>query len=237
MQDIVFLGASTGFLEIMELIEDINRAEPRYRVIALLDDNRELHGKRILGVEVKGGLELASAYQDAAFVFGIGSIETLRVRLNIIERLGIEEHRFVTLIHPSAKLYPSAKIGCGCILHYGCVVGIDSILEPFTIMAFHSIVGNYVRVGRGTLITSSVTILGHTQVGKSVFIGSGSCLAEKLSVGDGAVIGMGTVLAKNLKGGEFALGNPGRSIGSATQWLGQNEKFDCTIARKGRNHE
>lgn len=135
VQEIVFLGASAAFLEIIELIHDINKVESRYKVIALLDDDVALHGKIIEGIKVEGPLSDVKKYPTAKFVFGIGSIKTRALRIEILKRLAIPKERFITLIHPNAKIYPSARIGYGCIIHHGSVVFYASQIKDFAIIA------------------------------------------------------------------------------------------------------
>ena len=89
MKDLVIIGAGYGFWETNELIRDINEREPKYRVVALLDDNTETHGRVIDGVSVAGGTDKAINYPDAGFVFCIGSKDTRDKRKSIIDRIGI----------------------------------------------------------------------------------------------------------------------------------------------------
>lgn len=219
IQELVFLGASTAFLEILDIVNDINKNGLRYKVIAILDDNDKLHGTEIEGIKVEGPLSFVEKYPRAKFVFGIGSIKTKSIRMQILNKLNLPAERFVTLIHPNTKIYPNAKIGYGCVIHFGSVIGANTVIEDFTIIAFHSIIGNYVKIGKGSMITSSVTILSMVEVGECVFIGSGSCLAEGINIGSNAMVGMGTVLARDVTAEEFVVGNPPRNLGKADIWL------------------
>jgi sugar O-acyltransferase (sialic acid O-acetyltransferase NeuD family) len=219
IQELIFLGGSTGFLEIIELVNDINKVEEKYKVVAVLDDDVSLHGQEINGIKVSGPLSSASNYPDAKFVFAIGSLATKGARMEIIKKLNLPPERFVTLVHPFTKIYPSAKIGYGCIIHFGSMVGVETVLGDFVMVTFNSNIGNYVNIGTGSIITSAVTILGGTKIGKNAYICCNSCIAEKINIGDGAVIGMGTMLARDVKADEFVLGNPPRSMGRADSWL------------------
>ena len=212
IQDIVFLGGGTAFLEIKELIDDINENKPTYKVIAILDDNPDLHGTFIGGFRIEGPLSKAADYPDAKFVFGIGSMKTRAIRLEIIHRLGIQIERFVTLIHPHTKIYKSAQIGHGCIIHYGSIVGANVVLGNFNIITFNSVIGENVQTGEGTMIANGVVILGGTKIGSRVFIGTGSRIANSMSIGDDSFIGMGSVIIKNIAPNLKVFGNPPRTI-------------------------
>lgn len=211
-QPVVFLGASTAFFEISEIIRDINNVKGSYEIIAVLDDNPQLHGSRLVGVPVMGSLDLVHQYPDALFVFGIGSFKTRLVRNDILKRLNIPDERFVTLIHPSSKIYPSATICPGCIVYPGVVICNDVVLDPFSIITFNSVVGPYAKVGRCAMVTTMVVVLSGVQIGRSAFIGVGSVLAERIKIGPGAVVIMGSIVLRSVKPGAFVQGNPARLL-------------------------
>ena len=212
LQPLVFLGASTAFSEISEVVYDINKEEERYEIIAVLDDNKQLHGSTLGNIPVAGDLDLARQYSEAQFVFGIGSFRTRLVRYDILKRLNLPDERFVTLIHPRAKIYPSAKIGSGCIVHSGVVIGNDVMLKPFSIVTFNSVIGPYSKIGRCAMVTTMVIVLSEVQIGACAFIGVGSCLAEQIKIGPGAMICMGTTVFRDVGPGAFVLGNPARVL-------------------------
>ncbi len=210
---LVFLGASTALSEIGPLIAAVNSSrQSPYRVVAVLDDDRELHGTVLDGVPVAGELARAADYTDAEFVFGIGSFRTRMVRQVILDLLGVPDERFATLVHPAAIIYPRVSIGHGSVVHAGVVIGNDAVLDPFTIVTFNSVIGPHAHIGRCAMITSMVTILSRVQIGASAFIGAGSCIAEDVKIGAGAMLGMATVAARDIEPGAYALGNPARTL-------------------------
>jgi sugar O-acyltransferase (sialic acid O-acetyltransferase NeuD family) len=212
LKKIVFISASTGFLEAIAIINAINSVKPTYEVIAILDDNPETHNKVIRGVKVEGALTLAQNYKDAYFIFGIGSMKTRLIRNQLLEKMDIDISRFETIIHPSAVIDSSAVIGNGCIIHPGAVVGNDVVVEPFVTIAVNSAIAPYAHIESFAMITSLVVILSHARIGQSVFVGSCSCVTENIVIGKGSLIGAGTIVSRNIEKGSFYLGNPGRLI-------------------------
>jgi sugar O-acyltransferase (sialic acid O-acetyltransferase NeuD family) len=207
---LLFLGASTAFLEIQEIIHDINRVETRHRVVGLLDDDPKRHGTTIGGVPVVGPLEAAHDHPDAQLVFGIGSHRTRLVRHLIIDRLAVPEERFVNLVHPAAKVYPSARIGPGCIVHSGVVLGNDVLLDGFNIVTFGALLGPYTHLGRFSMVTSLAILLTGVTLGPSAFIGAGACLQDGIRVGPGALVGMASAVYRDVDPGAVVLGNPAK---------------------------
>jgi len=210
--EIVFLGASTAFFEISEIIRQINKIKPTYKIIAILDDNVELHGKIMNNVMVSGYLSEVDNYKNAQFIFGIGSMKTRLIRHKIFSKLNLTTDRFATIIHPSAVIDQSAKIGYGCIIHPGVCIGNDVTIHNFVVIAVNSAIGPYACIKDYAMITSLSVVLSNATVGKSSFVGSCSCITEGIEIGAGSMVGAGTIVSRNLDNGVFVLGNPMRQI-------------------------
>lgn len=211
-EDVVFLGASTAFREISEVIHDLNRVSERYRIVALLDDNESLHGSSIDGVPVAGPLAAVELYPDAKLVFGIGSFRTRMIRRQLQERLAQPPERFLTLVHPAAKVYPDAVVGAGSIIHLGSVIANGAQLGPCSIVTFNAVVGPYCKVGHSAMVTTAVVLLTGVEVGSCAFIGASSCVAEGVRIGPGAMVGMGTHVYRDVRPGAYILGSPPREL-------------------------
>jgi acetyltransferase-like isoleucine patch superfamily enzyme len=208
LTELVFLGA-TSFREISEIVRDINKESPRYRMRAILDDNPVIHGNAIESVPIEGPLEMCCEYADAEFVFGIASHRNRMVRADILQRLALPRERFTTLIHPAAKVYSTATIGRGCILFPGAVISCDSIVEDFVQILVNSDIGAANIVCEGALVTSLVATTAEVVLGHFCHIGAGSTIAPRIVVGAGAQVGVGTVVLRDVPAGGFVLGNPG----------------------------
>lgn len=209
---LAFLGA-TAFPETQHIIRDLNRAEPRYEVIGLLDDNPALAGTRVAGVEVLGPLALARTLPaDVQCVFGIGSHRTRTIRHEILRRIGLPDDRYETIVHPAAHLLPDAVLGPGCIVHPGVIIGQESVLEGFNVVFPHSIVASRNVLGKYAMLTSLVSLTNGVRLGRGVFIGTTSAVAEGVTIGAGAMIGMGTLVHRDVPAGVTAMGNPMRFV-------------------------
>ena len=208
VKKLVVLGA-TSYSEVAGIIYDINQIEEKYEVIAILDDNVELHGTKFEGIEVKGNLELVHDFTgDISFVFAIGHYPTRITRYFILERLRLPDNRFETLIHPDAKIYPTSTIGYGCIIHKGTIVYNNCIISPYVLIIANTIIGNRNVVGRGAIVASMVSTTGRVKIGNFSFIGTGSLIAENVEIGPGAMIGMGSLILRDVKPGHYTMGNP-----------------------------
>jgi sugar O-acyltransferase (sialic acid O-acetyltransferase NeuD family) len=205
---LAFIGA-TAYPETFHIIRDLNSKRLTYEVIGLLDDNISLKNRRIGGIEVIGGLDLAKTMpSDVQFVFGIGSQRTRIIRHEIIRRIGIPDHRYETLIHPSASILLDVEIGPGCIIHPGVIVGQESVLEGFNLVFTNTIVASRNHLGKFSMLTSLVSLTNKVRIGRSAFIGTASAVAEGVSIGAGAMIAMGSLVNKDVPIGVNAMGNP-----------------------------
>ena len=210
--EIVFLGGGTSFYEVFEIIRRVNLVEHKYKIIAILDDNPELHGKYLNGILIEGPLSNVDKFPNAKFIFGIGSMKTRLVRNQIFKKLNLDLSRFETVIHPQANIDLSAKISPGCIIHPGACIGNDVIIDPFVIIAVNTAIGPYTKINSFAMITSLVVVLSNAKIGMAAFIGSCSCITENVSIGKGVMIGAGTIISRDIPDGSFFLGNPARMI-------------------------
>jgi sugar O-acyltransferase (sialic acid O-acetyltransferase NeuD family) len=209
MKKLVILGAGNAFWEISELIKDINKIKPQFKIIAVLDDNVELINKKLDQFEVKGSIDKAKEFPaDVQFIFAIGSYKTRLIRKTILDRLKLPENRFETLIHPSAKVFSTAKISSGCIVHYGSIIFNHSIVDSFTTISANCVIGVGNIIGKGALLGSNITTTTGVKIGSFSFVGSSCSIAEGKVIGPGAYVGMGSTVFKDISPGSFVLGNP-----------------------------
>ena len=196
------------------MINDINKSENKFNIISILDDNDEIIGKEFNNIKVKGPIreEIKSFSKDVKFVFAIGSVQSRLNRRNIIEYLNIEPNRFVTLIHPTCKIYSNTKIGYGCIIHYGCIIFSHTIIDNFTLISACCVIGVKNLIGEGCLFASSITTTTDIKIGSYSFIGAGVVIAPNIEIGPGSMIGLGSCVFRNTLKGEYTLGNPARVI-------------------------
>ena len=213
MIQLVILGGSNAYWEITELIRDINAVENKYEIIAVLDDDKGIIGKNFDGVIVDGPLEKAITFsQDVKFIFAIGSYKTRIIRSAILKRLNINESRFETLIHPSAKIFSTATVGNGCIIHYGTIVFNHTKISSFCVIAANCVIAVSNYIGRGALLGSGIITTTGVKIGSYSFIGSGTLIGEYIEIEPGAQVGMGSLILKNIKAGTFVLGNPPKTL-------------------------
>lgn len=190
----------------------INRVAPTWDLLGLLDDNPELRGRRVGGVEVLGTSAVVHERPDALVSACVASPEDPLRRLRLVERLGLAPERYATLIHPAAVVPESASIGPGSVLHATTVLtadvtlGAHASLMPAVVLTHDDVVGDGVTFGAGVRVAGGVTIE------RGAYIGSGALLRERIVVGAGALVGMGAVVTRSVPAGETWAGVPARRL-------------------------
>ena len=213
MQKLVILGGSNAFWEIYELIKDINLVSKKFEIIGVLDDNPILHGVKYDNIKVNGSLDKAIDFDDdVMFVFAVGSYSSRLERAVILKRLNIQKDRFVTLIHPSVKIFSNSIIKNGCIVHYGTVIFNHTVINDFSVISANCVIASNNYLGKGSMFGSNVLTTRGVKIGAFCNIGSSTNISENIEIEPGVQIGMGSLVLKDVKAGVFAFGNPLRML-------------------------
>jgi sugar O-acyltransferase (sialic acid O-acetyltransferase NeuD family) len=191
-------------------VRAINRAQPAWDLVGVLDDDPATHGRVVGGVEVIGPSAAVHEHPDALVAACVASPSDPLRRLALVERLALPPERYAKLVHPTAVLPASATIGPGSVLHATTVLTADIELGahvaamPAVVLTHDDAVGDGVTFGAGVRVAGGVTIE------RGAYIGAGALLREGLTVGAGAVVGMGAVVTRSVPPGEVWAGVPAR---------------------------
>lgn len=213
---LLLVGAGGFARETLELIRAVNRAEPKWDVIGLLDDDPGLRGSAIHGVEVIGPSEVVHDHPHAAVVACVASPDDPMRRLALVSRLDLPPERYTSLVHPTAVVPESAWIGPGSVIHATAVltadvrVGAHVAVMPAVVLTHDDVVGEGATLGAGARLAGGVTIE------RGAYIGSGALLRERVVVGEGAIVGMGAVVTRPVPAREVWVGVP------AERWRSTN---------------
>ncbi len=211
------MGAGGTTADVLSIVADINRQEPLYDCVGLLDDDRALWGRKRFGVKVLGGLEQAAEMKGARFVNCLGSPDNFWKRGLALSRLDLSLARFETLVHPSAAVAGDARIGKGTVLYPNVVVMANVRIGNHVTVLANTVMNHDVIVGDLCIITSGVNLSGRVHIGRSSYIGSGATLMQGLTVGECALVGMGSVVTRDVAPRAVVAGNPARYLRNIDQ--------------------
>jgi sugar O-acyltransferase (sialic acid O-acetyltransferase NeuD family) len=210
MRDIYVYGAGGFGMEVVWLIEDINRRRETYRIVGYLDDNEEKWGGSYYGYPVVGGRNVLDNLEETAAVgVAIGDPKTRREVVQALEKYNVF---FPALIHPSVMMSRTVEIGEGVIIAAGSIltadvsIGMQVHVDICCSISHGSILQDYCR------LNPKVSVSGNSNIGKQCYLGSGATIVQGLEIGEGAVIGAGAVVIRDVPGGVVAVGNPARVV-------------------------
>lgn len=175
---------------------DLIRAEGKYQIYGILDDNIPA-GTKILGVPVLGGGEQLSGLHRRGVgkaVNAVGGIGSIQPRLAVYNKINLAGIVCVTVVHPRAYIEPSAEVAEGCQVFFNAYIGSDvkvgfgSIINTGAIISHDCVLGDYVNISPGAILAGAVTIGERTLVGMGVTINLGVKIGAGSRIGNSAVI-------------------------------------------------
>jgi sugar O-acyltransferase (sialic acid O-acetyltransferase NeuD family) len=192
-------------------VEALDCLGTTYQCIAFIDDDETKQRAGAFGYSVRSRSALNES-ATASVLAVPGSPASYRMRREIISSLGINEGRFATVIHPSARVSPLAKIGHNVLIMAGAVVTSNAVIGNHVCILPNSVVHHDAVIGSWSLIGSNTVIAGSTVVGENCYIGSGSNIMNGLQVGSTALVGIGSNVIRDVAAGTRVVGNPAREI-------------------------
>ncbi len=184
--NLVLIGGGTSCIEIIDLINDINKFKSdKINVVGILDDNIKLKNKKINNVKVLGKINSYRKYLNYNFFLNIHSYKNRYLREEIIRKFKNIKKRFINLVHPSSLIGKNTFIGKGncifnnCNIFSGAFIGDFNILMPSVSIASKSelkknnFIGKNVSISSNVKIRNNCSIQSNTSILENVLIESG----------------------------------------------------------------
>lgn len=201
---VVILGAGNLGQQMVGLVEDIEVATSRYRLMGFLDP--DVVEPEVWGVPVLGDDSLLPSL-TTAYALGVG-LPSSRRKLDV---MALEYGRTpATLIHPGARVGKNASVGPGAVLFETAQVLAGATVGGHGTMAINTFVGHHAEVGDYVVMAGGSSIGSRARIGDEVIVGIGSIVLGDVTVGDRAVIGAGAVVTKDVKPDTCVVGIPAR---------------------------
>jgi sugar O-acyltransferase (sialic acid O-acetyltransferase NeuD family) len=204
--DVVILGAGGHGRVVLDIIQQAKKHKP----VGFLDNNTALHGRRMDGLTVLGGLERLQELKEhgiSAAIIAIGDNGVRRAMANILEE---NSFQLVNAIHPSAQLAGSVTVGKGVVIAAGALVCAHCQIGDYAILNTGCIVDHESMIGTATHVCPGVRLAGHVTVESGAFLGIGATVVQNIRVGFEAVVGAGSVVIQNVDPMTTVVGVPAR---------------------------
>ena len=206
---IVIVGAQGSGKDVLWTIMDINKISNAFDVIGFLDDDKKLHGKKINGYPILGGINWLSNKKKIGCVVAIGDS---KIRERVVKKLKNFNVSFPSIIHPSVIMSEFVTVGKGTIICAGGIISPYSEIGNFVFISLSSLIAHYCKIKDFVSILTGVNVNGHTIIEKGAYIASGVTVRDEIKIGKWSVIGIGGVIGNDVKPYSLYLGNPGRLI-------------------------
>ncbi len=214
MKKLCIVGVGGTTKDLLDLLTWLNKTlepENQWECIGILDDNPALQGSTYVGVPVVGKLSDAASFgDDVFFALSIGSPRTVGNRKTIFESIGIEKHRFSSLIHPQSLVENTTIVGYGSIIFAGTVISGSAVIGDFNVILPNCVINHDSVLGNFTCLASGVCVSGNVSVGADSYIGANATLRDEIRIGDGSLIGLGSAVVSDLPAQSVAFGVPAK---------------------------
>jgi sugar O-acyltransferase (sialic acid O-acetyltransferase NeuD family) len=215
MRDLFILGAGGFSRETAEAVRAVNAATPTWRLRGFLDDSAALEGAYVGGVPVLGPIDRIVDHPAAAVVITTGRPDNYVSRKLIADRLGLDDDRYATVIHPTATIGETCAVGAGSVLLAHADLTADVVVGRHVAVMPQVVLPHDARVDDYATLAAGVRVGGACHVCEGAYIGSGACLREKITVGERAMIAMAAVVTRDVPAERLWLGAPARDIDRA----------------------
>ncbi len=173
-----------------------------------LDDNKDLLGKKILGIPVVGNVSDAKNL-SGKFVVAIGDNF---MRKTIVDKLEFSDDMYFTVIHPSSVIGDDVKIGVGSMIIGGTVINTGTTIGKHTIVNTSASIDHHNKIHDFVHIAPGSHTGGNVEIGYGSFLGVGVSVIPGVRVAEWSVIGAGSVVISNIPSHSVAVGVPCKVI-------------------------
>jgi sugar O-acyltransferase (sialic acid O-acetyltransferase NeuD family) len=189
---VLILGAGGG----CNLVLDILTRSVKQRAVIILDNNKSLHNKTMMGVKVFGGFDLISEmWESGTFDSVISTIvKDNDERKEIFEDLNSRGILFTNIIDVTANIRSNVKMGVGNLIVSGCylapslTIGDNNFLAAYTAIEHHSVVGSHCTFGPRFTASGKVSIGDSCKFGTGVFVEPFVKIGNNVTVASGAIL-------------------------------------------------
>ena len=215
IRELLLIGAGGLAREAAEAVRATNAVRPTWDLLGFLDDDLAKQGALIAGVRVLDSVEAVYEYPNAQVLLCPGRPDNYVTRYLLADRLGLDNERYATVVHPTATVGTTCQIGAGSVLLAHADLTADVVVGRHVVVMPQVVLTHDVQIDDCTTIASGVRVGGACRIGRGAYIGSGACLREGITVGDCAMVGMGSVVTRDVPPKRLWFGVPARDVSRA----------------------
>ncbi|WP_280524599.1 acetyltransferase [Sutcliffiella horikoshii] len=179
------------------------------KIIGYLDDNYNelVFENELFYGPIRSNKELLLIEPNIKFIIAIGNNKMRKV---IVEKLGLKETQFISVIHPKAIISTSAIIGVGSVILANAVVNTDATIGAHTIINTSAIVEHDNIIEDFAHLSPNATLTGTVHIEEGVHVGAGANIIPNISIGKWSTIGAGATVINHIPAFSTAVGVPAK---------------------------
>lgn len=198
------------------VVLDILLQAARHEIVGFLDNNSDIHGRRVDGIPVLGAIDdfpiLAQQHAIDGLLVAIGDNG---VRRGLARRVDGADLDLINAVHPSATLARNVMLGRNVVVAAGVVVCAHCQIGDSVILNTGCIVDHQTMIGEGSHICPGVRLAGRVKVEPGTFVGIGATVIPKITLGCESIVGAGSVVIEDVPALATVVGVPARRIKAA----------------------
>lgn len=184
--NLILIGGGTSCIEIIDLINDINKyRNNKIYVAGILDDNIKLKNKKINNVKVLGRISSYRKYLSYNFFLNIHNYKNRFLRWEIIRKFKNIKKKFINLIHPSSIIGVNATIGNGNCIFNNCNIFSDALIGDFNILMPNVSLASKSELKMNNFIGKNVSISADVKIRNNCSIQPNSTILENVLIESG----------------------------------------------------
>lgn len=215
IRELLLVGAGGLGREAAEAVHAVNAVRETWSLIGFLDDDPAKHGTVIGGLRVLDRIDAVEAYPSAQLLLCPVRPDNYVTRRLLADRLGLDDERYATVVHPTATVGTTCAVGPGSLLLAHVDLTADVSVGRHVVIMPQVVLTHDVRVDDCATLGAGVRLGGGCHVSEGAYVGSGSCVREMIHVGRWAMIGMGSVVTRDIPAERLWWGAPARDMARA----------------------
>lgn len=181
--------------------------------IADVENNEEIHGKKVGEVPILGSLDSVLSQVDKRPKLVIAHSDN-KLKEKLANELKEKGYEFESIIHPRAYISELATIGEGAIINAHAAVmpfakiGNHVMIHSNVVVEHDNVLEDYVNLAPG------VTLAGYVYVKKGAYIHTGASVIPNITIGVHSIVGAGAVVIEDVPHDVTVVGTPAKVVAS-----------------------
>jgi sugar O-acyltransferase (sialic acid O-acetyltransferase NeuD family) len=208
VRPLVIVGAGGFGREVVDVVDAMNAAGPRFELLGFLDDGDVRQDLlRRIGVPLLGATTLLERL-DTDYVIGIGAADPRRRIDALAARWG---RRAAVVRHPAATVGRDVELGDGVIVAAGARITTHIRLGRHVHININCTIGHDTVIHDHATLFGGVVVGGGCVIGEGATVGSGAVILPGVHIGDEAVVGAGAIVVRDVVPGGIVVAAAARA--------------------------